>query len=405
MITTESASLSKTCIYCGESNPFTNEHVFPAGLGGDDKKFLLKGLVCGKCNTGVFSTLELELMRNSPYGLARLYMQPTGRGKGSKAKPPVLNVDSCEMIDPLTGEISEAEMTVGGVPIVLPQVQISGAAFRLCGSDDNRLTHFLAGLTPLMSETLNVITKVQTEGKSQYEVAELCWTLDAYQLKSTSRALKPPVGIWLARLRDQDDQAPSWPRLFQKSQGQYVLRVAGESDAARLLTQLRKTLPKMVASDMPDPTAIERPSISVSMAMTPQNFFRALAKIGVNLSCYEYGDQAIRAPSFDRIRSIILNASEVVPLTHVPEVEKIFDMDKRPVHVAILFPMTLSGSGIALVFSIRLYGGTVQALRLAEDVRLSADSSPVVFIVHYLENRIERLSIESYIRCLLKSTR
>jgi hypothetical protein len=33
------------------SGPFSDEHVFPAGLGGDDHRFLLKNLVCANRNT------------------------------------------------------------------------------------------------------------------------------------------------------------------------------------------------------------------------------------------------------------------------------------------------------------------------------------------------------------------
>ncbi len=45
------------CIYCPSTGPFTDEHVVPAGLGGDDKDWLLKDAVCGVCNTTIFSPL------------------------------------------------------------------------------------------------------------------------------------------------------------------------------------------------------------------------------------------------------------------------------------------------------------------------------------------------------------
>src|SRR4051794_23745756 len=43
-----------TCIYCDSKGPFSEEHVVPAGLGGDDRDWLLKDCVCAKCNTTVF---------------------------------------------------------------------------------------------------------------------------------------------------------------------------------------------------------------------------------------------------------------------------------------------------------------------------------------------------------------
>ena len=51
------------CIYCGSPGPFTAEHVVSAGLGGDDNAWLLDDLVCGVCNTDIFSKLETKFLR------------------------------------------------------------------------------------------------------------------------------------------------------------------------------------------------------------------------------------------------------------------------------------------------------------------------------------------------------
>lgn len=58
------------CIYCDGAGPFSDEHVVCAGLGGDDKRFLLVNVVCARCNTDVFSPLELEALRSSPLAIA-----------------------------------------------------------------------------------------------------------------------------------------------------------------------------------------------------------------------------------------------------------------------------------------------------------------------------------------------
>jgi hypothetical protein len=53
---------SITCIYCPRIGPFSAEHVIPAGLGGDDERFMLHGMVCKSCKTGIFSRLEAAFL-------------------------------------------------------------------------------------------------------------------------------------------------------------------------------------------------------------------------------------------------------------------------------------------------------------------------------------------------------
>src|SRR4051812_41233774 len=76
-----------SCIYCGGAGPFTDEHVVSAGLGGDDKAWLLKDCVCSTCNTKVFSPLETKFLKASGAALARLFLQPHTRDKN---KPPTV---------------------------------------------------------------------------------------------------------------------------------------------------------------------------------------------------------------------------------------------------------------------------------------------------------------------------
>jgi hypothetical protein len=76
------------CIYCGSPGPFGDEHAVSAGLGGDDSAWLLNDCVCRVCNTDIFSKLETKFLRSSPVALARLFLQPRTRDKGSKTGVP-----------------------------------------------------------------------------------------------------------------------------------------------------------------------------------------------------------------------------------------------------------------------------------------------------------------------------
>jgi hypothetical protein len=52
--------------------------VVSAGLGGDDNAWLLDDLVCGVCNTNIFSKLETKFLRSSAAAWARLFLQEKG---------------------------------------------------------------------------------------------------------------------------------------------------------------------------------------------------------------------------------------------------------------------------------------------------------------------------------------
>src|SRR5262245_1330648 len=110
-----------TCIYCGSLGPFTDEHVISAGIGGDDSNWLLKGCVCGRCNTEIFSKLEAKVLRSSPLALARLFLQSHTRGRGGKTGTPSIQPQVTYYADDVSKFLLEQELGAGGQPTILPQ--------------------------------------------------------------------------------------------------------------------------------------------------------------------------------------------------------------------------------------------------------------------------------------------
>ena len=94
------------CFYCGSLGPFSDEHAVCAGLGGDDRAWLLKECVCAVCNTDIFSKLETKFLRTSPVALARLFLQPWTRDKTSV---PSVQPKTSYVAEPTTGILLEAE--------------------------------------------------------------------------------------------------------------------------------------------------------------------------------------------------------------------------------------------------------------------------------------------------------
>ena len=136
------------CIYCGSKRAFSDEHVIPAGLGGDDAAWVLTGCVCSICNTDIFSKLETKFLRSSPVALARLFLQEKTRNRGSRTGAPSLQTKVTLVSDPGTGLLLAAEVGPQGQARVLPQIVAIPADGQVrtavTGPDQDALSRFLS---------------------------------------------------------------------------------------------------------------------------------------------------------------------------------------------------------------------------------------------------------------------
>lgn len=392
--------MSNRCIYCDREGPFSDEHMFPAGLGGDDRTFLLKDLVCATCNTEVFSPLEAQLMRNSPYAYARLLHQPQGRGRGKKSRPPEFTPELVLMTDPESGAISEVELLPGGVPEPLPQIQIFDEQIQLIGPPGERISRFLLDLVELLHDAVFVVEKKGGPKRARFETTEYKWIVERYEKVGISTSEKAPrTAVWLLPLHLKENDERGWPRIFQrKKDGHLNMRLASAADAPLFLSQLRKNLPNLLPISIPEDGVVNKPDVRISMRVAMQEVFRAIAKIGVNTACIEYGDTFVRAEAFTPIREAILRGTRFVDVLP-PRVnfDKVFGQETSAVHLAILFPSRIDHDHECLVFAIRLYGVGLHCVMLADRVSFPPNSQPVVFVIHYRENRIERLELQNYL--------
>lgn len=389
---------SSSCIYCGSSGPFNNEHVFCAGLGGDDSEFMLRNLVCQVCNTERFSPLEAEFMRSSPEAFARVFLQPRGRDRKKQNSGPKFRPESLNIFLP-NGGGAEAEIKAGGQVLILPQFWL--AENRLHGqcSEVAGLRQFIAELSALLElEALVVVTKSATKGRSQYGAVQYSWDGQRYTVTSRTSAFKAPkLCIW----RDTgqaSEPSESGGRIFRRSEGQVVFRTAGGMTDVEFLTVLRVNAPHLVAAadaaapDLP----LEQPSVRVRMRMNIGIRERVLAKIGVNVSTYIFGDAFIRQPCFDEVKAGILTGEPGIFCTEhrvdqMPPDEfmtKLFTVIPRNHHVCILTALPIPGGGVELLFCVRLYGGILTMVRLARGLSLPVPETPVFLIVNYVEHQL-----------------
>jgi hypothetical protein len=290
-----------SCIYCGSEGPFNNEHVFCAGLGGDDSEFMLRNLVCQTCNTERFSPLEAEFMRSSPEAFARIFLQPRGRDHKKQKSGPKFRPESLNIFLP-NGGGTEAEIKAGGQVVILPQFWL--AENRLYGqcSEVAGLRQFIADLSALLAlEALVVVTKSTATGRSQYGAVHYSWNGQLYIATSRTSALKPPKSCIWRDTGHASEPSESGGRIFRRSEGQVVFRTTGDMMDVEFLTVLRLNASQLaVAADTVAPgLPLEQPPVRVRMRMNIGIRERVLAKIGVNVCTHIFGDAFIRQPCFD----------------------------------------------------------------------------------------------------------
>lgn len=315
-----------TCIYCGGAGPFTDEHVVSAGLGGDDKAWLLGDCVCSTCNTKVFSPLETKFLKSSGAALARLFLQPHTRDKN---KSPSVQPKVAYHHDTNNDLLLEAELRAGGATLVYPQLLFLEAnKWASTAADDTSLRAFLAALARLIGSQITVIEKAREHSKVVYRVTPLRWEHDAYVIETTSVARKPPTdGIWFEPLTlpataQQQGKLPS--RIFQRPAGQLVCRVAKFEHVPIALTAIRTNPHALAAPTGPSPKAMPNlGGIHQQFVMDMAAYDRVLTKIGVNLCAKLFGPDFVRTSEFAKVKDYARTGKGGV-YKHPPETSAAF---------------------------------------------------------------------------------
>src|SRR5437868_12140504 len=293
-----------TCIYCGSTGPFTDEHVIPAGLGGDDKAWLLKEVVCGVCNTDVFSKLETKFMRASPVAVARLFLQPKTRIRGSRTAAPTIQSAASYFDDPELNILLEQEFS-GGQPVVLPQVVLQPPNMLSVSGNDVASANALLAELGAFGATISIVEKRRDGIEVRFAETVLSWSDDQYQPGETMvRSTPADEAIWLEPLTRPANETTSLlpPRVFRRSKGGLVCRADSIEQAARFLGCVRANHATLVVPDATPARSFDRPSIHLNQVFDLTAYYRVLTKIGFNLSAYLFGAEVVRHSTFDRAR-------------------------------------------------------------------------------------------------------
>ena len=383
-----------TCIYCGETGSFSDEHVFPAGLGGDDQRFMLKDLVCEHCNTKIFSKLESKMMRESAPALARIFLQPQGRGSGKKASKPKLNVPVNETQCPNTDVWMESDIGPGGEPIILPQLIMTPEGITPTGPDLNSVRTFITRLADAFETQVQTVDKQRDDQGSNFIVMTLNWSGDKYEVSAEESSAKPPKkAIWIERQSKEPSENEA--RLFLRNGGNLVLRAHNPEHARLWLSHVKLNLSAIQTSQPHKSGKIDRPNMHIGMLHNDNAYMRVLAKIGMNLAIHTYGEAFCRHPAFDNIKGIILTGqpSAVWPVDD-GSFKLVLSQIRGDHHAMMLAPHKNAESNYSMLFVIRLYGGPVHVVQLAaEYLPKPPIELPMFFSVNYVTHSIRQIEL------------
>ena len=367
------------CIYCCKEKQESEEHVIPAGLGGDDRNWLLEDCVCSDCNTKVFSPLELKFLRSSPIAIARLFMQPYTRNRGAKTGTPTVQPLNSYFAEPETKALLEQELLAGGKPHILPQVVLRPPReLHLHSADVEEGRAFVSNLNVLLQATLKLVRKYRDGFENRFEVTVLQWNEadERYSVEGTpeTSSRSPPdlkSMIWIEALTPSklaEENFVLAPRVYQRGGGQVVCKVKDVAHAPVLLSIIQPQLSTLVIPDDAPAVVTEAPGIHQQFSFSMLVHDRVLAKIGMNLCAKIFGADFVRRPEFDPTREFVRTGQGrilKIPAVDLPEGET--SEEQLNHHVFVLTAIALPEEGLrGLVLQTRLYGGPIEHFLLAK---------------------------------------
>lgn len=391
-----------TCIYCPSVGPYTDEHVVPAGMGGDDGRWLLKDVVCGVCNTDVFSPMETKVMRASPLAIARLFRQTRSRNRGKKTAAPSIHAPLSYFDDPQSGLLLEQELGSGGQSRIWPQVNFVPPERMTVSATDGASANDLIRDLGNLADLLTLCEKRRDGLEVRYRLTLLRWNSVAYEPGEVdSTAAAPRGAVWLEPLEYPETETAGTltARVFRRAKGPMTCRADGVDDVATLLTLIRHHHPKLVVPADAASISTDTPSIHLRQVMDPVAYDRVLVKIGVNVCAHLFGDDIVRTPGFARAREYARYGTGSVVQLSIEDAKKFTDAFPVLAHHHLLLVATKAPEGEepgCVMITMQFYGGLTHSYLLAVGDAVPNAADPIFVVVDYEANSIERHSPESF---------
>ncbi|WP_426054692.1 hypothetical protein [Janthinobacterium sp. PSPC2-1] len=403
------SQMPDTCIYCSRPGPFTDEHVFCAGLGGDDNTFLLRELVCKKCNEEIFSPLEAAFLRTSPEAIGRVFIQNHGRKRSGRARnteAPLLQCRTASILLPDSDEPAEAVFGRGGTVSILPKFILSGERLDSRAAEpEDRAAFCHEVISFLSADELVTTRKVHAASGATYSVTTYRFYCNKYIFSSSSILKKAPKKcVWVECSEGElEPEAKRRTELVRNSNGHTLVRVKHEDELCDLFERLRRNIVtfKAIADNKTESKPVINPLVSLTIQSNLDARARVLAKIGVNLCAFSSGRNVVCHDGFSEIkRKIVYGEDEIALQSFIvdessPVFLKMFDVVPKTKHFVSIMLVPMENGTNKLSMFVRLYGASFIHITLAENLP-HQPSFPVFLEVEYNLHKMEILKSEEF---------
>ncbi|MDR2856392.1 MAG: hypothetical protein LBV50_00905 [Novosphingobium sp.] len=371
-------------------------------MGGDDRGWLLKEVVCGICNTEVFSPLEAKVMRASPLSIARLFLQTRTRKRGKKTSAPSIRAPISYFDDPQSGLLLEQELGGSGQSRVWPQVNFVPPERMIVSATNVASANELRRNLEALADLLTVCEKTREGLEVRYRLTPLRWDGLAYEVGESDGVAAPPRdAIWLEPLEYPKTETAGTltARVFRRAKGPITCRADCVGDVASLLTLIRHNHAKLVVPAGTTSISTETPSIHLRQAIDPVAYNRVLVKIAVNVCAHLFGDEAVRTPAFARAREYARYGTGSVvqlPIEHAKRITATFP--PLPHHHLLLVYAKAPSAGEPghVMINMQFYGGIVHSYLIAVGDSVPTSAEPIFVVVDFEANSIEGHSPDGF---------
>lgn len=354
------------CVYCQSGGPFTDEHVLTRAFSGPGENWVLKELVCKRCNT-LFSRYERRWTRQPGLSFTRIALGPATRIRQGRAfqSHPSENLFLKAHGDPI---LYEVDILLGLQP--RPRVQFISTFDDVVSAagDYDDAARFKAAFDAFMKAPEITIQKRIGWSVKRYRIALLDLQDPVCFAKIELR--DKPAKAWLDRFPQGlmfDNDIHQDPRLSVDPDGRLRFRVIHVKDIPALL---QKTFAKgEMRSAARSFAGAEYELVTrevVDMAADSPTC-RAIAKTAVNFAVAEMGSTWISSPGFRPILDFCIGKdihSTHPPVGLVGQIETLVDIPAIYHVPTDRHALVLVSEGVHVVCFIRLYGGPIYRVHL-----------------------------------------
>lgn len=313
------------CLYCEERKPKTDEHVVQEGLGGG---VTLKDLVCGDCNTKVFSGPDGKLIRYIRELACRSHPDVASKRSALAWHPGLYFDDELDAwVSVKMGDFSPFDQ------LILPEE-------RGTGPFDTKIV-----LDPgIPGDPLDRVARMMGELGHPESLSLKSWVADGHT---------PPVQ----------------PAVIRSGRNSYMLRGASEPAVEAIRAEVEAgRFRTFTNNDQPKRGKTENPTLNSNFNMPLGAIAQALAKMAMNFLALAWGVDVARQPRFDPVKTAVRTGAGVLKYVRLFDGEDTDRFGAIPGHHCIILVGAHAHGREMVGARVWLFQKLIATINLAEAV-------------------------------------